>query len=68
MATRYDPKFQIYLTDQDGKDKKVTETHPKLTATTADFQTASVALNAAYDGFAIEEVTLQSETSVYMAS
>ena len=68
MATRYDPKFQIYLTDQDGKDKKVTETHPKLTATETDFQNASTALNAAYDGFAIEEVTLQSETSVYTAS
>ena len=63
----HEPQFNLYTTTESGGSKKYTETHPKLTATSADFVSAGQALAGGY-GDVLDEVTLQSETTVYTSS
>lgn len=67
MAT-HEPVFKLYSTNTTtGGSKTLTEKHPKLTATATEFSDASRALAYAY-GVQLDEVTLQSETTVFVRS
>ena len=59
-------QFNLYTVTESGNSKKLSETHPKLTATDVDFAKAGSGLNHAY-GYTLTEATLQSETTVYTA-
>ena len=62
----HNPQFNLYTINEAGNSKKLSETHPKLTATEVDFAKAKSALSDAY-GYNLTEATLQSETTVYTA-